>query len=195
MAKKVESETQSNGVGDAAFAGTGPNHQKSFAARDVVDLQIDGVPSSKAQGRPSQNGEQTLWSWNSSDKTGTSRFQTDTDISGGASRYGGSERVLQRWDGGEDTAVDLSLDGGNAGNGGKWDQFETNKRLYGVTSNYDESYYTTTIDRSRSDFKEREAEAERIAREIEGATSTNSHVAEERGHKLEEDPNEDEESK
>lgn len=87
----------------------------------------------------------------------------------------------------------MSLDS-NA-NGQQWDQFEVNERIFGLTTNYDESYYTTTIDKSRPDFKEREAQAARIAREIESSAVMNSHVAEERGLKMSSEDGEDEESK
>jgi hypothetical protein len=89
--------------------------------------------------------------------------------------------------------MDLSMDAKS--NGEEWDQFEANKRLYGVTTNYDESFYTTTIDKSHPQYKEREARAERLAREIEGSAAINSHVAEERGLKVPEDNGEDEEAK
>lgn len=64
--------------------------------------------------------------------------------------------------------------------GGGWDQFAENNRLFGLTTDYDESIYTTTIDKSHPQYKQRLAEAERKAREIERSTATNSHVAEER---------------
>ena len=82
------------------------------------------------------------------------------------------------------------------GDGGQnWDQFETNARLYGVQSDYDESYYTTTIDKTNPRYKEIAAEAERIAREIEGSSAMNAHVAEERGVKPLDDSGIDEEMK
>lgn len=64
---------------------------------------------------------------------------------------------------------------------GTWDQFQTNEQLFGVKSDYDENLYTTRIDRSTPDYRQREAEAQRIAREIEGVAATNAHVREERG--------------
>lgn len=73
--------------------------------------------------------------------------------------------------------MDLSLDDG----GQVWDQFEANARLYGVQTDYDESFYTTTIDKTNPRYKQIEAEAERLAREIEGSSAMNAHVAEERG--------------
>lgn len=118
----------------------------------------------------------------------SSSFQTDADISGNQAR---GERTLQKWvpEGPDNT--DLSLDSGGAGT---WDQFATNSQLFGAQSTYDENLYTTAIDRSAPSYKRREAEAARIAREIEGQTSGNSHVREERGQAVEHD-GEDEEDK
>ena len=50
-----------------------------------------------------------------------------------------------------------------------------------MTSNYDENIYTTRIDRTDPKYRQKEAEAERIAQEIEGTTASNSYVREERG--------------
>lgn len=118
----------------------------------------------------------------------SSAFQTDSDISGNLNR---GERTLQRWvPDGPDT-TDYSLESGTASS---WDQFTTNSELFGAQSTYDENLYTTAIDRSAPSYKRREAEAAKIAREIEGATSANAHVREERGQALEND-GEDEEEK
>ena len=87
--------------------------------------------------------------------------------------------------------MDLSLE--SAGSQ-EWDQFETNKTLFGTQSTYNEEIYTTRIDRSNPSYRQREADAARIAREIEGSTTTNMHVREERGQSLEHD-GEDEEAK
>lgn len=62
-----------------------------------------------------------------------------------------------------------------------WDQFATNQQLFGVTTNYDEEVYTTKLDRSRPDFKEKERAAIALANEINNATTNNPHLAEERG--------------
>lgn len=59
--------------------------------------------------------------------------------------------------------------------------------MTGGQSTYTEETYTTTIDRSAPDYKRREAEAARIAREIESQMSTNAHVREERGQVQEND--------
>jgi PAB1-binding protein PBP1 len=63
----------------------------------------------------------------------------------------------------------------------RWDQFETNERLFGVNTDFNEEDYTTKLDRSDPSFKAKEAMAIKLAKEIESTTSTNIHVAEERG--------------
>ncbi len=52
--------------------------------------------------------------------------------------------------------------------------------MFGVKTDYDESIYTTTIDKSHPQYRERMAAADRKAREIERSTTNNAHVAEER---------------
>lgn len=64
--------------------------------------------------------------------------------------------------------------------GAGWDQFEVNNRLFGITTDYDENIYTTTIDKSHPDYVKKYAEADRKAREIENSVANNSHVTEER---------------
>lgn len=59
--------------------------------------------------------------------------------------------------------------------------------MTGGQSSYVEELYTTTIDRNAPDFRRREAQAAKIAREIEAAPSANAHVREERGQALEND--------
>lgn len=129
-----------------------------------------------------------------------SAFRTDTDISGKGK--GGRERELQAWTPGPDgsgSGDDLTFAPPGAGNN-SWDQFAVNEKLFGVKTNFDEDLYTTKLDRSAADFKERERKAQRIANEIigvsghasicgkllltgiiavKGATS-NPHIAEER---------------
>lgn len=68
-----------------------------------------------------------------------------------------------------------SVDGNGAGRdsetfGGdskaNWDQFETNARLFGTKTSWQEELYTTKLNRSGADFKKREKDAERLAGEI-----------------------------
>lgn len=105
-----------------------------------------------------------------------SGFRTDADISGNLAMR---ERTLQRWEPAE-TDVDMSLES-TTGDTAGWDQFEANDRLFGLKTNYDENIYTTTIDRSDPTFRQKQADAARIAREIEGSNVDNAHMREERG--------------
>jgi len=105
-------------------------------------------------------------------------FKTDSAISGKSGEI--FERQLQKWEpekGNYDISLELTDDGTNE----KWDQFETNEKLFGITTDYDEEIYTTALDRTKSDFKKREQEAIKIAAEIEKASTENIHLAEERG--------------
>lgn len=127
----------------------------------------------------------------SSAQTDRAGFQTDTDISGGLS---GARRELQPWVPDAPEAAPLSNGAGRAngangpspgpgagaardsetfgapggGHGKGWDQFETNARLFGTKTSYQEEIYTTKLNRSGADYKKREKEAERLASEIMG---------------------------
>ncbi|EAQ84056.1 hypothetical protein CHGG_10460 [Chaetomium globosum CBS 148.51] len=90
----------------------------------------------------------------------------------------GPERSLKAWVPDAGYEVDGSLEKPSAG--GAWDQFAENERLFGLKTDYDENIYTTAIDKSHPQYKERLAAAERKAREIERTLPTTSHVAEER---------------
>ncbi|TYJ13523.1 hypothetical protein E1A91_A10G057700v1, partial [Gossypium mustelinum] len=68
-------------------------------------------------------------------------------------------------------------------NQGNWDQFETNQKLFGVKSTFNEELYTTKLERGPH-MREFEREAMRIAREIEGEETQDLHLAEERGFDL-----------
>lgn len=121
-------------------------------------------------------------------------FRTDTDISGLPPPSRPRERDLQAWSSGaegwgaggiEDSSngiAGLSLDedlskstssrrggnggGGNGGSTAGWDQFAANERMYGLKTDYNEEIYTTKLDRSTKDFKDREARAAQLEREI-----------------------------
>ncbi|KAK9471673.1 uncharacterized protein V1510DRAFT_354786, partial [Dipodascopsis tothii] len=121
-------------------------------------------------------------------------FKTDTDISRGNAEAA-APRELQPWrpdDGDAGQALeDLSL--GNPHEA--WDQFAVNEAKFGVQSSFDEDLYTTKLDRSHPLYKQREAAAERIAREIESsAHGGNIHLAEERNAAID-DSGVDEEDK
>ncbi|KAK7033100.1 LsmAD domain-containing protein [Favolaschia claudopus] len=114
-------------------------------------------------------------------------FRTDTDIS--QKKPAPRERELQAWQPSSDSGPNPqgSSAGGTgddetfgAGSKGQWDQFNVNEKLFGVKTSFDEDAYTTKLDRSAPDFKERERKAQKIANEIIGATTNNPHIAEER---------------
>jgi PAB1-binding protein PBP1 len=72
----------------------------------------------------------------------------------------------------------MSLD--KATGGRPWDQFAANERQFGIKTTYDENFYTTQIDKSHPQYKERLAKADKAAKEIEGSAATTAHQAEER---------------
>lgn len=104
-----------------------------------------------------------------------SNFRTDTAISN--SRLG-NERTLQPWIPDAADGVDGSLEATAAS--GHWDQFAANEKLFGLRTDYDESLYTTAINKSHPQFRERVAAADKKAKEIERSVATTAHVAEER---------------
>jgi len=66
---------------------------------------------------------------------------------------------------------------------GSWNQFDANAGMLNrAAMPYREDLYTTELDRSSAYYQQKVAEATRLAREIEGATSEDKHTAEERGH-------------
>lgn len=196
MVKRVQTtgDGQVNGTSEASddYIGVGDNHVMAFDVGDVADFHVSNVVLDKTQAK-GQNGtfarvpaKQTLIFT----KGVSSSFRTDTDISGNMAIR---ERNLQKWEPSADSNVNLSLE--PTGRSSEWDQFSTNEQLFGVKSNYDESFYTTTIDRSNPQYAERAARAEKIAREIESSSAMNAHVREERGMASADDKGIDEEEK
>ncbi|KAG2328128.1 hypothetical protein Bca52824_010856 [Brassica carinata] len=94
------------------------------------------------------------------------------------------ERELQRWVPDEDVpdCPDLENVFDDPWKRG-WNQFEVNETLFGVTSTFDEELYTTKLERGPR-TRELEEQALKIAREIEGESTRDLHVAEERGLQL-----------
>ncbi|KAJ9107863.1 hypothetical protein QFC19_002769 [Naganishia cerealis] len=117
------------------------------------------------------------------------RFGTDTEIAHRAPAA--RDRELQPWvPDADDGAASGGLDDETFGAGAKtasassgaWDQFATNAALFGASkTTYHEELYTTRLDRTARGFRERERQAERLAREIETGVTENPHVKEERG--------------
>ncbi|RDB26295.1 Uncharacterized protein C21B10.03c [Hypsizygus marmoreus] len=132
----------------------------------IASTNIDNWSSGPADAKPS-NGD---------------TFRTDTDIS--QKKGAGRERELQQWSAGPDATGGGGLGDddtfGPGSSGTAWDQFAVNEKLFGVKTQFDENLYTTKLDRSAADFKERERQAQRIANEIIGAATSNPHIAEER---------------
>ncbi|KAL4809706.1 hypothetical protein BDV18DRAFT_83842 [Aspergillus unguis] len=159
-----QDQNRANGVSDAAspFFGSAPEHSMTFNMNDVLDISVPKVTTTDVLAK--SNGAAT-------------GFRTDADISGNLAMR---ERTLQRWEPATDDSVDMSLESTSSATK-TWDQFETNARLFGATSSYNEDMYTTRIDRSDPTYKQKEAEAARIAREIENSDVDNAHVREERG--------------
>ncbi len=74
----------------------------------------------------------------------------------------------------------LESDAASKGKGStKWDQFAANQQLFGTATSYNEDLYTTKLDKGASAISVQEAE--RLAAEIQGGTTSNCHMAEERG--------------
>ena len=73
----------------------------------------------------------------------------------------------------------------------QWDQFEVNEKKFGVTTTYDESLYTTKLDKTSKDYKSKERDAARIAKEIECGSTSNVHLKEERGQVAEKEVDEE----
>ena len=164
-----------NGVEDCLgeYVGTGPDHSVVFGMGDIIDISIPNI--STISNHASQNGKITISMLLSLTDTcaGTTQgFRIDSDISGGLALR---ERDLQRWEPPSSHDVDMSQE-----SIGEWDQFAANER-FGGKSDYHEDIYTTTIDRSGPLYRMRELEAERKVREIEGASTINAHIREERG--------------
>ncbi|KAK6464439.1 hypothetical protein DFJ63DRAFT_311746 [Scheffersomyces coipomensis] len=147
------------------------------------------TPTSTSTSTPTNNN-----TTNSDELSSSSKFRTDADISG---RLNLRERELERWVPDEDISHNpsLSLTSDDINHkSGSWDQFKVNEEKFGVESTYDEHLYTTRIDKSAHDYHEKVKKAEQIAREIEGQSTTNSHILEERGIQVD-DSGVDEEDK
>jgi LsmAD domain/Ataxin 2 SM domain len=135
-----------------------------------------------------------------------SAFRTDTEISGttAAGNNQHMEQVASTWITpppapassraaafGQALSVADTTGGSTlAGSIGVWNQFDANERLQKKTVKYDEAIYTTPLDRTKFSSQQQQLAAQ-LAREIEGSTSTNRHVAEERGHAVQGDYDEE----
>ena len=73
--------------------------------------------------------------------------------------------------------------GGLQGSIGAWDQFQANETLFNVHASYDETVYTTPLDKSQLDASKIKR-AEQLAKEIEAAPSANVHLQQERNQSV-----------
>ncbi|EIW67356.1 hypothetical protein TREMEDRAFT_64607 [Tremella mesenterica DSM 1558] len=138
-------------------------------------------------------------------------FMTDSDISNANFSSSNSQRELQPWYADDPLAPPNGPrhsgpqgHGHSNGSTGRdaetfgqanvpWDQFETNARLFGTKTSYQEEIYTTKLNRAAPDFRKREKEAERLANEILNQSTINPHLAEERNQEIEDWAKDDEE--
>ncbi|ANQ06461.1 Uncharacterized protein PCOAH_00007790 [Plasmodium coatneyi] len=95
------------------------------------------------------------------------RFQIDTDISEKKKKYNlnSANRELKRWvcEGSFYDENKLTLDDNTKE---PWDQFEHNRKLYGVTTTYKEELYTTNLDVNKIP-QHVKMHADKIAKELE----------------------------
>jgi PAB1-binding protein PBP1 len=133
--------------------------QMNFLGKDIASISILNYTAYQAPKRPTQ------------------QFKTDTSISKSSGTF--KERVLQKWTPDVDSPAPELLEDNQSGQA--WDQFAVNEQKFGVTTDFNEDMYTTVLDRSGKDFKKKELEAAKLAREIERKSTGNVHIAEERG--------------
>lgn len=145
--------------------------QGNFRSASTASVTSSTMPVPKKEGLPGGAAAKVDNRTQNGNRQG---FRTDASISN--SRYG--ERALKPWIPDSTDGVDSSLEGSS--NSGPWDQFAENERLFGLKTDYDENIYTTAINRSHPQFRERCAAADKKAREIERSAPATAHVAEER---------------
>ncbi|CCE63408.1 hypothetical protein TPHA_0E03180 [Tetrapisispora phaffii CBS 4417] len=155
-----------------------------FHGKDVAELELNNISFSLDEKYEQANkkreiiSQQPIKQQNTTSHTEqSSKFKTDVDISKSAPKI--KERELQKWapEADDSSALNQGLDDGSS----NWDQFAVNEKKFGVTSSYDEHFYTTKIDKSHPEYRKRLQEAEKLAKEIESQGSSNIHVAEDRG--------------
>ena len=156
---------EANGVRENIndLVGHGEDHAMSFKVKDVARISFEPLSLNTQEKR--QNGMNALtlsFVQGLQMITGSATsFRTDSDISG---RKGGHERELQPWIPPEGTDLEESLESSPSTK--TWDQFQANENLFGVRSDYDENYYTTRIDKSHPNYRQRAADAARIAQRM-----------------------------
>ena len=153
-------------------------------AEDLAELELKDIDFSLDE-KWEANKKQEMKDLKDTTESGrvTGEFKTDTDISRASNKI--YERELQKWVPPEEEGLnDSSMAGQTLEESlSSWDQFATNEKKFGVKPTYDEHYYTTKINRDAPDFSERLRKAQELAEEIESqGSSGNIHIAEDRGH-------------
>ncbi|XP_077305730.1 ataxin-2-like protein isoform X5 [Lithobates pipiens] len=90
------------------------------------------------------------------------------------------DKVLMRWDGGETNPDDYDLESDMSNGWDANDMFKFNEDNYGVKTTYDSSLssYTVPLEKDNSDeFRQREARATQLAREIESSPQYRARIA------------------
>jgi hypothetical protein len=123
-------------------------------------------------------------------------FATDERISSNPD----TNRQLEKWTD-DSSAANSALEGldGSAYKAGSWNQFDANKKLFGIDAKFTEESYTTKIDRSSEHYRERSLHAAKLAAEIEdqnkGKKPARAGKKSRSGADISDDENEDEEMK
>lgn len=145
-----------------------PTKDSLFIASTNIESWASGPAASKAADCMSSKNH-IITIPNSCDTA----FRTDADITG--KPKAGRERELQAWQpstdassGSSGTLAGDDLTFGPGTTKMSWDQFAANESMFGVKTHFDEDAYTTKIDRSAPDFRERERKAQKLANEING---------------------------
>lgn len=68
--------------------------------------------------------------------------------------------------------------------GGSWDQFAANEKLFGLTTDFNEEIYTTTLNRSAPGYKDREKKAIKMANEIQKVSKKKKILIEQKKKRL-----------
>ncbi|KAF9003941.1 hypothetical protein BDQ17DRAFT_1241822 [Cyathus striatus] len=160
---------------------SGEGDTTGVTLKDVKEITTPGAPVKDSLFIAATNID--TWSSGPADAprpTNGDTFRTDTDIS--KKSLAGRERELQAWAPTSDSTAPNDDETFNlSGGGGSWDQFAVNEAKFGVKTSFDEDLYTTKLNRNAPDFKERERQAQKLANEILSGTTSNPHIAEERG--------------
>jgi hypothetical protein len=123
----------------------------------------------------------------------TNQAFTDAEIAAKSGVMPANGELVQAdasWTTAPATNMTTAAAGGLTGNIAGWDQFKVNEKLFNVKGDFDESIYTTALDKSQVSIKDKQ-KAEQLAREIESSTTQNIHQAEERNQAFNQDYDEE----